>query len=152
MPFKFLVISNSGVPLFEYPSDSSKVFDINSVLFSGLLSAINNYSKDAIGQNIEEMTFQSIKITLSKDGFNNLYVVISDDNIAKEILKTIHIEVKNLFLNYLDELGIKINPERIFQVEMIDTNEKKIQAILEPLYKLWSKRLSKGNSAFKSHN
>ncbi len=68
------------------------------------------------------------------------------------MLKTIHIEVKNLFLSYLDELGIEINPERISQVEMIDTNEKKIRAILEPLYKLWSKRLSKGNSAFKSHD
>ena len=141
MPFKFLVISNSGIPIFEYPIDNIDTINVNSVLFSGLLSAINSYSSDAIGQNIEEMTFQSIKVTFSKDGFDNLYVVICNDDIPMNTLKTIHIEIKNLFLSYLDELGIEIDPERISHVEMTDENQMRIRAILEPLYRLWSKKL-----------
>ncbi len=141
MPFKFLVISNSGIPLFEYPIKGIDTINVNSVLFSGLLSAINSYSSDAIGQNIEEMTFQSIKVTFSKDGFDNLYVAINNDDVAVNILKTIHIEIKNLFLSYLDELGIEIDPERISHVEMTDENQMRIRAILEPLYRLWSKKL-----------
>ncbi len=148
MSFKFMVISEAGIPLFEYPLDTSEGIagmNIDSVLFSGLISAINNYSVEATGEMIDELKFGTVQSAFSKDGFNNLYVILSSDTIPPNILKQMHVEIKALFMNSLDELGISINPDDITKIENVSNNTKQIESIFNPFYRMWCKKLGNIN-------
>ncbi len=141
-----MTISEAGIPLFEYPLGSSEGIagmNIDSVLFSGLISAINSYSVEATGEMIDELKFGAVQSAFSKDGFNNLYVILSSDAIPANLLKQIHVEIKTLFMNSVDEIGISINPDKIIKIENISNNTMLIEAIFNPFYRMWCKKLEK---------
>ena len=144
MEFIFIVISNAGVPIFEYPMNMEEISDvnINTVLFSGLMSAINSYALETTGQIIGDLKFGSVQATFSKDGFNNLYVVLGSDDIQNNTLKQIHIEIKALFMNSLEQLGIKLDPDAIEKIEKYGSNDKLITSIFDPFHRMWYKKLT----------
>ena len=146
MDFKFLVISNGGVPLFEFPMNKAKLngIDINSVLFSGLMSAVNTFSLEATGQIIEGIKFGAVQASFSKDGFGNLYILLSNDKVRTNVLKQMHVEIKMLFLNSLDRIRIEIDPEKKTQIEFI-ADEFVINSIFDPFFRMWSKKIELKN-------
>ncbi len=138
-----MAISKVGVPIFEYPMSVEQIggMNINSVLFSGLMSAINAYSIEATGKIIGDIKFGNIQSTFSKDGFDNLYVVLTHEDISNELLKQIHIEIKSLFLNSLEQIKVDIDPEKVYNIEKTINNKERIESIFDPFYRMWIKKI-----------
>ncbi|WP_457556845.1 hypothetical protein [Candidatus Harpocratesius sp.] len=143
MSFSFIAISKTGIPMFEYPLNNGEIeeMNINSVLFSGLLSAINTLSIEATGEMIGDIKFGAIKSTYSKDEYDNLYVVLTGEEISTEILKQIHVEMKALFINSLKQLKLDINPEKIEKIENRNIDKTVIESIFNPFYRMWNKKI-----------
>lgn len=74
--FDFIVLNDSGTPLYIHSADGDK--DKN-VLISGFLSAINSYIRDSVSCNLSSITLGGRDIIFSyNNNLNMTYVIISD--------------------------------------------------------------------------
>ena len=144
--FIYLVIDKSGVPLFLFPDvEEFQGVKIDSVLFSGLITAINTLSLETTGDIVGEAMFGPLLATMSVDDRKNIHVFITSSDLPRELNKGLHIEFKGLFLSLLKEHNIDLSHESI-----IDGGRqlaKKLKPELEPVYKLWSKTYGKKSNA-----
>ena len=144
--FSFLLIESGGIPILNYPYDEDKLklekeqgkkSLSDSILVSGLLTAINSFAKEIIGDNINKMFFETYIITISKIPDNGLFVLLCDteyiDN--SDIANTIHIEVKTLLFSSFPQLIAFSNRGALLK--------KEINFILEPYYRALVKKFLK---------
>ncbi len=142
--FVYLVINRGGVPLFLFPNIKEfQGVKINSVLFSGLIAAINTFSMETTGDIVGEATFGNLLTTMSLDSNNNIHVFITKKDVPIELHKQLHIEFKSLFLSILKKHEIELTPEKI--LDGGKELEEKLRPELEPVYRLWTKTYAQYN-------
>ena len=141
--FIYLVINRSGTPIFQYPNiDNLNGVKIDSVLFSALMSALNSFSMEVIGNILGEVRFGSVISTLSKDDDQNLHVLLTGENVDIELNKELHIEIKTLFLATIAKLGISLDFSQLPEGELL---EKSLYSVFDPFTRLWEKRIKEGS-------
>ena len=144
--FSFLLIDSSGIPILNYPYDEDKLklekeqgkkSLSDSILVSGLLTAINSFAKEIIGDNINKMFFETYIITISKAPDNGLFVLLCDTEYVdnSDIASKIHIEVKTLLFSSFPQLTSFYNRGALLK--------KEINFILEPYYRALVKKFLK---------
>ncbi len=138
--FTFLIIERSGIPIFSYPSETSddQPEGNNTVLLSGLLTAINSFAREISGDDIRNLSFGSYIVTISRGLENTLCVLLCDADYASNIqaVKSLHIEITSLVYSIFPNIG---NFEYDYE-----NNKKLIRATFEPFYKLKIKQYLKG--------
>ena len=145
--FLYIVISPAGTPIFQYPLEGSKELEeteiaVDSILFGGLMSALDTYSKQATGNDLGEVTFGSIITSFSKDDFGNMHVVLSNAQVNINLNKQYHIEAKSLLLMNAERIGLMLDPDKQIRAEW-QFDSIQVQMIFEPFYKDWLKRLKR---------
>jgi len=128
--FTFLIIDPSGVPILEYPPPSSNADVSKTVLVSGLLTAVNNFAKEIGAGDINDMTFGSYLVTISKGPNDTLCVLLCDTSYIKDNKEAanIHVELKSLTFSRIPN---------IYKIDYIDgTKDKLLRETFEPYYKL----------------
>ena len=143
--FHYYVITEAGIPFFQYPKTKSPgMINIDDLLFSGLITALNIFSFRATGNPIHDLNFGSLHATFSRDLANNIHVLLTEQNIHPSISKQIHIELTSLFSVAAARFGISESDKKgrssIIRNKFPD-NE--VRAIFEPFYKTWANRIKK---------
>lgn len=139
--FVYLVINKSSVPIFQYP-DIDRIGErkIDSVLFAALMSAINSFSLEIMGDILGEMSFGAVTSTMSKDEYGNLHVMLTTEDVDIEANKQLHIEIKSLFLSSLNEYNMKNEFNQLTDGNLLN---KLFIPIFDPLRRVWEKKLQK---------
>ena len=137
--FTFLVIDQSGIPLFSYPQEhSSEVSESNeTILVSGLLMAINNFAREISGDDIRDLTFGSYAVTVSRGCDNTLCVLLCDSEYISNLeeAKSLHVEITSMLYSAFPNLGKFVYD--------LTTNRARIESIFKPFYKLKVKQYLK---------
>ncbi len=132
--FTYLVITEGGVPIFQYPEqENENAESSNTVLLSGFFSAINSLAKMLSGGDIKNMNFGAYLVTVSKID-DKLHVLLCDTEIIprEELAKRIHVEISSLY-------------EKYFKNETARSIKNKNTALIfDPLYRLYVKQLKQG--------
>jgi len=137
--FTFLVIDQSGIPLFSYPQGhQSEALESNeTILVSGLLIAINNFAREISGDDIRDLTFGSYVVTISRGRDNTLCVLLCDSDYISNVeeAKALHMEITSLLYSAFPDLGKFVHD--------LTHDKVRIESIFKPFYKLKVKQYIK---------
>ncbi|MCF2140460.1 MAG: hypothetical protein K9W44_10450 [Candidatus Lokiarchaeota archaeon] len=138
----YLVIDKNGIPIIQYPLLDDTNIDgqmkMNTILLSGLLSALNTLSIEATGETISKVNFGSIQAVISRDKNKCLHVVFGEENIPIEILREIHIQAKDTFLLSMNKFR---SDDESFK--SLDSNEMQndVRDLFAPIFFLYKKKI-----------
>lgn len=140
--FRYIVVSPSGTPFFQYPDHSNDFLQVDDSLFSGMVSALDSFSFQSMGHSINQMNVGSFVMFFSKDENGLKHVLLSTHEVPTDLAKRIHIEVTHLFQSALTRHP---PPARWMQEWQIPENEKR--AIFEPFYRSWVRKVQDNKSS-----
>ena len=133
--FVYHVINKAGIPLFRIPCENkSEVLKVDEVLFSGLITALNSFSMEATGNNINNINFGPITAYFNKDEIGKLHVLIVEKHVPDDISRQIHYEVMNLYRRINEKSSIPGQVEFQF-------SEIHLKSVFDPFYRSWVKKI-----------